>query len=86
MFIITLWAYQTTYKVTTQFTPFGLVYNTQLITLVKFMVPTKRIKDVPTKHLSRAIHVRMEDFIWFDEERWHVGENINHIQLLWKEN
>jgi len=28
----------------------------------------------------------MEDFIQLDEEHWCVGENINHIQLLWKEN
>ncbi len=29
MLFTTLWAYQTTYKVITQFTPFELVYGTQ---------------------------------------------------------
>ncbi len=31
MLIIVLWAYQTAYKVTTQYTPFELVYNTKPI-------------------------------------------------------
>jgi hypothetical protein len=28
----------------------------------------------------------MEDLIQLDEERWCVGENINHMQFLKKEN
>jgi hypothetical protein len=86
MFFTTLWAHQTTYKVTTQFSPFELVYGTQPIMLAEFMVPTKIIRDVPTKDLNQTIHVRMEDLIRLDEECWCVGENINHIQLLQKEN
>ncbi len=50
------------------------------------MVPTKRIKNIPTKDLNLAIHVRMEDLVQLDEERWCGNENINHIQLLKKEN
>ncbi len=71
---------------TTQFTPFELVYGTQPIMPVEFTVPTKRIRDVPTKDLNQAIHVKMEDLIRLDEECWHVDENINHIHLLQKEN
>ncbi len=59
---------------TTQFTPLELVYGTQPIMPIEFTFPTERIKDVPTKDLNQAIHVRME--------HWCVGENINHIQLL----
>jgi hypothetical protein len=43
MFFTTLWAYQITYKVTTQFTPFEVVYGTQLVMLAKFMVPIKKL-------------------------------------------
>jgi hypothetical protein len=53
MFFITLWAYGTTYKLTKQFTPFELVYGTQAIMLAKFTIPTKRIRDVPTKTLIK---------------------------------
>ncbi len=63
MFFTTLWAYRTSYKVTTQFMPFELVYGTQPIMLTKIMVSTKRIKDIPTKDLDQAIHVRMEDLV-----------------------
>jgi hypothetical protein len=41
MLIITLWAYQTTYKVTTQYTPFELVYSTKPIMPIKLVIPTK---------------------------------------------
>ncbi len=86
MLFTTLWACQTTYTFTTHFTPFELVYGTQHVMPTKFMVPTKRIKDVPTEDLNQVIHVKMEDFIRLDEKHWCVGENINHIQLLRKEN
>ncbi len=42
-----LWAYWMTYKMTTQYTPFELVYGTQPIMPVEFVVPTKRICDSP---------------------------------------
>jgi hypothetical protein len=38
MLFIALWAYQTTYKVTTQATPFEVVYHIQPVMLAKFMV------------------------------------------------
>ncbi len=63
MFFTTLWAYRITYKVITQFTPFELVYGTQLVMSVEFMVLAKRIRDIPTKDLDQAIHVKMEDLI-----------------------
>jgi hypothetical protein len=63
----TLWAYQTTYKLLIYIiTPFELVYSTQLVMPTEFMVPTKRIRDVPTKDLNKAIHVKMENFIRLD--------------------
>jgi len=78
MLFTTLWAYRTSYKVITQFMPFELVYGTQPIMLTKFMVSTKRIKDISTKDLNQAIHVRMGELVWLDEKHWCVNENINH--------
>jgi uncharacterized protein (DUF305 family) len=40
MLFIAMWAYQTTYKVTTQATPFELVYGTQSIMPTKNLVLT----------------------------------------------
>ncbi len=71
---------------TTQYTPFKLVYSTQPIMSAKFAIPTKRIHDLPQEDLNKAIRVRMEDLFKLDKIRWQAGENINHIQLLRKEN
>jgi hypothetical protein len=79
MLINALWEYRTTYKVTTQYTPFELVYNIQLIMLAEFVVPTKRFHDVPLEDLDKVIRVRMEDLFRLDETRWQAKENINHI-------
>jgi hypothetical protein len=84
MLINVLWEHKTTYKVTTQYTPFELVYNLQIIMLAEFVVLTKRFYDVPQEDLDKVIHVRMEDLFRLDETRWQVEENINHIQLLHK--
>ncbi len=78
----TLWAYRTTYKMTTQITPFELVYDIQPVMPIKFIVLIKRIRDVPIEDVNEAIHIRMENLIQLDEKRWRVGENINHIHLL----
>jgi hypothetical protein len=40
MLFTSMWAYQIAYKVTTQATPFELVYGTQLVMPTKLMVPT----------------------------------------------
>jgi hypothetical protein len=42
MLFIVQWAYRTSYKVITQFTPFELVYGIQPVMPTKFMVPTKK--------------------------------------------
>jgi hypothetical protein len=63
MLFTTLWEYLTTYKVTTQFTPFELVYGIPPIMPAEFMVPTKRIRDMPIEDFDQAIHVKMEDLI-----------------------
>ncbi len=84
MLITTLRAYQMTYKMTIQYTPFELVYDTQPIMLIKFVVPIKIVRDSPQDDLDKAIKVRMQDLIRLDETHWQAGKNINHIQLLCK--
>ncbi len=50
------------------------------------MLLIERIRNVPIEDLNQAIHVRMENLIRLDEKHWRASENINHIQLLQKEN
>jgi hypothetical protein len=85
MLVIALWAYRMTYKMTTQYTPFKLVYGSQPIMPTKFAIPIKRIRNLPHEDRNKAIRVRMEDLFKLDEIRWQTKDNINHIQLLHKE-
>ncbi len=64
---------------TTQYKSFELVYGTQPIMPLKFVLPTKRICDLPQEDLNKAIWVRVEDLFKLDESRSQANENITHI-------
>ncbi len=53
MLVTILWAYRMAYEVTTQYTPFKLVYNIQLIMLAKFATPIKRVHDLPQEDIDK---------------------------------
>jgi len=44
-----------------------LVYGTQLVLPIEFMLPIKKIWDVPKNDIYKAIWVRMEDLIQLDD-------------------
>ncbi len=67
MLVTALWAYWTANKVTTQYTPFKLVYGIQLITPVEFAIPTKKIHNLSRDDLDNAIRVKMENLVdWME--------------------
>jgi hypothetical protein len=86
MLFIVLWAYWMTYKVTIQYTPFELVYGTQLVMSTKFAIPTKRICNIPQGDMDKAIHVRMEDFLRLDENRWQARKILTTFNCCTKNN
>jgi hypothetical protein len=53
--------------------------------LVEFALPTKRICNLPKENIDKTIWVQMEILFILDEIHWQVGENINHIHMLGKE-
>jgi hypothetical protein len=61
-----------------------LVYVIQPVMPTEFMIPTHKIWNVPKDNIHLAIQVRMEKLVKLDENHWHAGENMNHIQVLWK--
>jgi hypothetical protein len=67
MLFIVLWAYRMAYKVTIQYTPFELVYSSQPIMPIEFVIPIKRIHNVPQEKLNKVIRVGMEDLFKLDE-------------------
>jgi hypothetical protein len=56
------------YKVTTQYTPFELVYGTQLVVLAEYLVPIQQIQDVLNDDIEVTIQVRMDDLVHIDEK------------------
>jgi hypothetical protein len=43
------------YKVTTQYTPFELIYSIQPVMLENFVVPTKRVRGLSQEDVNKAI-------------------------------
>jgi hypothetical protein len=60
------------YKVTIQYTPFELVYGTQPIMPVEFVIPTKRVHNAPQEKLNKVIRVRMEDLFKLEHVKQHT--------------
>jgi hypothetical protein len=54
--------------------------------LTEFLVPTKRIQDVPHNDIDRAIRVRMEDLLKLDEDHWQAEEKILTTSNYYKRN
>jgi hypothetical protein len=64
-----LWAYQSSPKTTTGFTPFSLVYGTDIISPTKLVVPTPRVLQGSDLEVDASIcaEARMVDLEGLDE-------------------
>jgi hypothetical protein len=75
-----LWAYRTTYKVTTKATPFSLVYGIEAILPIEFEIPSLRIAiDTRLTH-SQSLKDRLEKLEALDEVRRISVQHIEAIQ------
>ncbi len=79
-----LWAYKIAYKVSTQHTPYKLVYGLMTLLPTKFIIPTDRTFAEKDGSWMNALLVKMEDLVILDEKRIIARENINYIQILKK--
>jgi hypothetical protein len=52
----------------------------------KFAIPTKRICNIPQGDMDKAIHVRMEDFLRLDENRWQARKILTTFNCCTKNN
>jgi hypothetical protein len=80
----TLWAYQTTYKISTQHTPYELVYGLMPLLPTEFIVPTNRTLVEKDGSWMNALLIQMEDLVLLDEKRIIARENIDYIQIFLK--
>ena len=75
-----LWAYRTTYKVTTQATPFSLVYGVEVVLPIKFEVPSFRVAVDNKLTDKESLVRRLERLEGLDEERRQSAQHIEVIQ------
>jgi hypothetical protein len=75
----TLWAYRTTYKVSTQHTPYILVYRLMPLLCTKFIVPTNQILVEKDNNWMNSLLNQMEDLIILNKKRIVVGEKIDYV-------
>jgi len=84
MLPITLWAYQTTCKVSTQHTPYKVVYGLMPLLPTEFIVPTNQTFAKKDGSWMNALLVRMEDLVLLDEKQITVWKNIDYVQIFRK--
>ena len=77
-----LWAFRTSYKVTTRMTPFRMAYGLEAVVPMEFMVPSLRmaIKEKLPMEQSRA--ERIQELLQLEEDRQH---NILVTEAIQKE-
>jgi hypothetical protein len=68
MMPIALWAYQIVYKVSTQHTPYELLYGLMPFLPTKFIVPTNQTLAKKHDNWMNALLVQMEILIMLDEK------------------
>ncbi|MCO5602755.1 hypothetical protein L7F22_056893 [Adiantum nelumboides] len=63
----TLWAYRIAYKVTTGITPFGMVYGTDTVVPLEFVVSTLRMEKQNDMDFNKVLKARLEELQKLDE-------------------
>ena len=75
-----LWAYRTTYKVTTQATPFSLVYGIEATLPIEFEVESLRVAIGTRLNDNESLRNRLEDLEELDEKRRRAAQHMEAIQ------
>jgi hypothetical protein len=75
-----LWAYRTTYKVTTRATPFALMYGVEAILPIKFEVPSLRVAINERLDTSKSLKDRLERLEALSEARRFSAQHVETIQ------
>jgi len=75
-----LWAYRTTFKVTTQATPFSLVYGLEATLPIEFEVESLRVAIGSRLTDSQSLKNRLTDLEELDERRRMAAQHIEAIQ------
>ena len=73
----TFWAYRNSPKSATSFSPFSLVYGTEVVSPAKIITPSLRVMQMQEKEKEEEVFVaeRCEDLEGLDEKREKVQEH-----------
>jgi len=77
---VALWAYRTTYKVSTRTTPFSLVFGVEAILPMEFEVPSLRIAKDERLDDSQSMKDRLERLEGLSEARRLVAQHVEITQ------
>ena len=78
---VALWAYRTTYKMTTKATLFSLVYGLEAILPIEFEVPSLGIPVETRMPMSQSLKERLEHLEGLNESRMRSVQHVEAIQL-----
>ena len=72
----TLWAYRNSPKSATSFSPFSLVYGTEIVSLAEIITPSLRVMQMQEKEKDEEVFVaeKCEDLEGLDEKREKAQE------------
>jgi hypothetical protein len=75
-----LWAYRTTYKVTTRATPFLLVYGLEVTLPIEYEVESLRVAICTRLTTEQSLKNRVTDLEELDERRRMAAQHVEAIQ------
>ena len=75
-----LWAYRTTWKNTTGFNPYEMVYGKQVLLPIEFQISTYRLEAELGMHLNEAQQQRMKQLNELDEVRQDALQQTTVVQ------
>lgn len=75
-----LWAYRTTFKVTTQATPFSLVYGIEATLPIEFEVESLRVAIDARLTDNQSLKNRLASLEALDENRMMSAQHVESIQ------
>ena len=81
-----LWAYRTSYKVTTGMTPFRMAYGLEAVVPMEFMVPSLRMAMQENLPMEKAREERIQELLNLEEDRQQsilVTEAVQKRRKAW---
>ena len=81
---VALWAYRTTYKVTTWMTPFALMYGLEVVLSIEFEIRSLRLAISERLDTSESLKARLTDLEALNESHQLASQHVEVTQRRYK--